>query len=215
MKKITEIYTHYKIMPPLQEHMLRVTAVASLICDNLTISVNKEDIVVACLLHDMGNLIKSNLKLFPEFLEPEGLEYWQKVKDEFIKKYGSDEHEATAKILKEIGVSDNILYLADQNRFVFLCKHRDSDDMHIKIIKYADTRVGPHGILSFEERMGESTERYKNEKYGPMNEGRSKLIACGKEIEQQIFAKCRIKPEDITDETTKSTILRLKDFVIE
>ena len=202
-------------MPNLQEHMLRVAAVASLICDNLTISVNKEDIVLASLLHDMGNLIKSNLKLFPEFLEPEGLEYWQKVKDEFIKKYGSDEHEATAKILKEIGVSDNILYLADQNRFVFLCKHRDSDDMHIKIIKYADTRVGPHGILSFEERMGESTERYKNEKYGPMNEERSRLIACGKEIEQQIFSKCRIKPEDITDETTKSTILRLKDFVIE
>lgn len=201
-------------MPPLQEHMLRVAAVASNICDNLTVSVNKEDIVVASLLHDMGNLIKSNLNLFPEFLEPQGLEYWQKIKDEFIKKYGSDEHEATAKILKEIGVSDNILYLADQNRFVFLCKHRDSNDMHIKIIKYADTRVGPHGILSFEERMGESTERYKNEKFGPMDKERLQLIACGKEIEEQIFAKCKIKPEDITDESSRSTILELRNFMI-
>ena len=34
MRKILDIYDEYKIMPNLQEHMLRVAAVASLICDN-------------------------------------------------------------------------------------------------------------------------------------------------------------------------------------
>ena len=82
-------------MPNLQEHMLRVAAVASLVCDNFNEPLPKDDIITACLLHDMGNIIKSDLQYFPEFIKPEGLDYWQKVKDEYIEKYSRDEHKAT------------------------------------------------------------------------------------------------------------------------
>ena len=34
------------------------------------------------------------------------------------------------------------------------------------------------------------------------------------QIEKQIFSKCKIKPEDITDETVKPVIEELKNFVI-
>src|SRR3989344_7719535 len=100
------------IMPSLQLHMFRVTSVAQIICESLGENVilvseahpesgswtsqddAKNNILSACLLHDMGNILKFNLDLFPEFLQPEGKEYWQKVKDSFEKKYGKDEHEA-------------------------------------------------------------------------------------------------------------------------
>ncbi len=53
---IGTIYKKYKIMPQLQEHMFRVAAVALLICENFEDSLPKEDIVTACLLHDMGKI---------------------------------------------------------------------------------------------------------------------------------------------------------------
>ena len=78
-------------MPNLREHQLRVASVAAQICDNFFEPLNKKDIVTACLLHDMGNIIKFNLNYFPELIKPEGIEYWQKVQNEYKKKYGNDE----------------------------------------------------------------------------------------------------------------------------
>src|SRR5436305_1624080 len=112
MALITEIYEKYKIMPNLQLHQLRVAAVAKKISDNLVTQVDKAAVVEACLLHDMGNIIKFNLSKspqFPSFLEPEGLKYWQAVKDDYLQKYQTeDEHQATLAIAKEIGASAKV-----------------------------------------------------------------------------------------------------------
>lgn len=215
MRKISEIYAEYNIIQILRDHMLRVAAVASMICDNSAQTLPKNDIITACLLHDMGNIIKFDFSYFPEFFEPEGVEYWQNVRDEFVRKYGKNEHEATVNIFKELGLSSNIVSLADGNRFSLMCDHLNSENMSEKIMHYVDARVGPHGVLSYQERMDEAGERYKNHKDYIWEEERQKLVACGKEIEKQIFAKCRIKPEDITDETIKPIIESLKNFVIE
>ena len=83
---ISEIYEKYQIMPQLQNHMYRVAGVASVICNNFSKPVDKNSVVSACLLHDMGNIIKSDLNLFPEYLNEKGLSYWKNLKKEFIKK---------------------------------------------------------------------------------------------------------------------------------
>ena len=101
MKKILGIYNEYKIMPNLQMHQLRVASVASLLCDSIG-GLDKESVITACLFHDMGNIVKFYLPYFPQLLEPEGLAYWQNIKDEYIKKYGSDEHKVTEIIAREI-----------------------------------------------------------------------------------------------------------------
>jgi hypothetical protein len=215
MRKISDIYQQYKIPLNLQRHMLWVAAVATIICDNFDEPLPKEDIVTACLLHDMGNIIKYELGYFPEFLEPQGLEYWQKVQDEFREKYSRDEHKVTFLITKELGLSDKIIELASGNGFQLLCKCRDAEDILMKMMHYCDNRVGPYGILSYDERMEEARKRYQNrEGYIIEDDKRQKLVACGKDIEKQIFAKCKIKPEDINDETVKLIIESLKDFVI-
>lgn len=217
MKKISDIYTKYKIMPSLQQHMVRVAAVASLICDNFSEPLPKEEIITACLFHDMGNIVKFKLDYFPEFNKPEGIEYWQKVQDEYIKKYGNDEHKATIQIMKEINLPDNIIFVADQVDFPLLCNISNSSDINAKIAFYADARVDPHGIVSYDERMNEGKKRYKNHKstFGAVEEKeRKKLVECGRKVEKQIFSKCKIKPEDINNETVAHIIEELKTFVV-
>lgn len=211
--KITEIYTEYKIFPLLQKHMLRVAAVAKMICDNSDLKLDANKIVTTCLLHDMGNIIKADLKYFKD-LENE-LSYWESVKGDFIQKYGANEHVATMKIIKEIGVGNGIPELSDANRFSLICKNKDSSDVEIKIIHYADGRVGPYGVLSYQERMEEAGKRYAGRGRSEFEEEeRLKLVNCGKEIEDQIFSHCKIKPEDITDEAIAPLIEELKEFVI-
>ena len=215
VRKIIEIYNEYKIPPNLQRHMLWVAAVAYMICDNFDESLPKEDIITACLLHDMGNIVKYDMKMFPDLLEPEGVEYWKKVQEEFMQKYGKDDHHTNLKIAKELGVSPKVIYLIDQIQFQNLCIHYQQNDMSAKIINYVDHRVDPYGIVSYDERMEEARKRYQNRKEFIFEEQeRQKFVTCGRGIEKQIFAKCKIKPEDINDETVKPIIESLKDFVI-
>ncbi len=190
MLKITEIYKEYKIMPNLQMHQLRVAAVAKMICDSMDIELDKDKVLKATLLHDMGNVIKFDLvqtqKIFgySDFETEEA----KRVQKEFIDKYGDNEHEATVKIIKEIGLSEDIMNMADENRFSYMCKHKEIDDIYMKIMHYADGRVGPHGILSYEDRMNDAGNRYKNHRINSWQEDeRLKLVECGREIEKQIF----------------------------
>lgn len=203
-------------MPNLQEHQLRVTAVASLICDSLNLEIYKEIVIKTCLLHDMGNVIKFDLTQTQAIFgyTDEETEQARIIQKEFIEKYGDDEHEATVKIIKEIGLPDRVVQLAGGNRFKNMCLDRDGSDWLIKIIHYADLRVGPHGIVSYDERMDDFMKRYKNHKNLVEDEERLKLIDCGKEIEKEIFSHSNIKPEDITDESVAEIIEELKNFEI-
>ena len=211
-KTITDIYKEYKIFPNLQMHMLRVAAVASLICDNLTIPVIKDKIIEAALLHDMGNIVKSNLKYFAEFNDEE-LSYWENVKKEFIQKYGAHDHMATSNILEEIGIDKSIITLTEQVQFHLWCSHKEGDDLEAKLMLYSDGRVAPNGILSYRARMDEAKKRHSQSSFEEQE--RELLIGCGVEVEKQIFSNCRIKPEDITDESVASRLEELKGFMVQ
>ncbi len=210
---IEAIYKIYKIMPVLQDHMLRVAAVASMISDSISVAVDKETIITACLLHDMGNIIKSNLKLFPDFIKPEGLEYWQKIKDDYIKKYGLGEHNATLEIIKELKVSENVSAIVNCIDFHKIPSLPERS-IETQISCYADCRVTPFGVVLAKQRLAEGKARYKNQENILTEEQWQKNTDTFEKIEKQIFAKCKIKPEDINDETVAPIILELKNFVI-
>lgn len=215
MRKIADIYKKYKIMPSLQRHMLRVASAAAMICEYFDEPINKESIIIACLVHDMGNIIKSKLEYFPEFNEPEGIDYWRKVQNEYLEKYGTDEHKATIQIIKELNFSEDIINIVDKVDFSFACENCDENNFANKIINYADWRVDPYEIVSYDERMNEAKKRYKNKKdFGMESEEYLKLITCGKEIEKQIFSHLKIKPEDINNESIKPYMEKLKDFEV-
>ncbi len=70
MKTVQQIYNDYNILPLLQLHQLRVAGVAKLITESITIPVDAQAVVLACLFHDMGNIIKADFTYFPEALQP-------------------------------------------------------------------------------------------------------------------------------------------------
>ena len=97
---VQEAYDRYRITPALQLHQLRAAGVARILCEHHPGVKDTKSPVIACLFHDMGNIIKFDLDALPAFLEPQGLSYWQGVKDEYIAKYGTDEHIATYAICR-------------------------------------------------------------------------------------------------------------------
>lgn len=206
-------------MPSLQLHMYRVTAVASRIVDNWKgENLDKKEIIIACLLHDIGNIIKFKLGYIPEALEPEGLDYWEAVKKEFIEKYGKDEHEATHKIAREIEVSERIFEIISAIGFSKSVENTRESDFRKKISCYSDHRVTPGGIASLEKRMQSGRKRFE------VNKGISDLKKAGadfemyakgmRKLEKQIFQKCSIKPEDIADESVAPYLEKMKEVEI-
>jgi isoleucyl-tRNA synthetase len=209
---ISDIYKKYKIPPNLQMHMLRVAAVASLVCDNFAEPINKEEIITACLLHDMGNIIKFTFNDLLELLEPEGKEYWQDVKNEYIEKYGSSEHEASLKIAEELQTSNEVLEAIKSVGFIEAFTTVLSENSAHKILEYADSRVDPYGVVSLEERFLDFRKRY--DRLNTDSGKRESYEKALRTMEKQVFEKCKIKPEDITDASVASIIEEFKKFII-
>jgi hypothetical protein len=208
MRTPREIYKAYKIMPNLQLHQLRVAAVGKMICDNFREPVEKNDVVLACLFHDMGNIVKFDLGRFPEFLEPEGRAYWEEVKRDVEKKYGSEQHVASEAIARELGLSEAVLRMIRSSGFRDMPKIIESDDRAWKILKYADLRVAPKGIVSLAERFEDFAVRYRG------NITDVETLEKGRLLETQIFAHADIRPEDVTDESVAPFMEELWEYPV-
>lgn len=213
--KVQTIYNKYKIMPQLQLHMLRVAGVATVIVDSFNQEIDKDSVITAALLHDMGNIIKFKLDLYPESLKPKGLKYWEKVKKDFTNKYGQKEHKATEAIAKDIGVSKNISKLVKNLEFSDSEKIAASKDIRKMIIKYSDLRVSPYGVLSLSDRLMETKKRYIFGNHSKWTESEyNKLTPLWDNIEKQIFYHTKISPSDITDRRVMRLIPKLKRYNI-
>jgi hypothetical protein len=164
----------------------------------------------------MGNIIKFDLTFFPEFLDPQGLDYWQNIKKEFVQRYGNNEHEATIQIAKEIGVNEKIIEIINSIGFGKSIKNSEEDlSWEFKIPQYCDQRVGPIGVLTLSERIQDGRERYKDRKEKSINgQEFESLVKALEKIEKQIFCDLKIKPEDVNDESVKNIMEELKNWEI-
>lgn len=213
---IAHLYRTYDIMPTLQQHMFRVAAVAKYMCTHFNgPPIDTTLIVAACLLHDMGNILKFDLTRFPDFLEPKGLMYWEKVQDKFRERYGANEHVATELILEEIGVVSRVKELVQSIGFFQAQSNVENSDFEKKMCDYADTRVDPHGIVSLEDRLKDLHRRYI--KLFPSQDDlkrRDHFAELMYQLEGQVFAHCTARPEEITNEALNGTITSLAHFVV-
>jgi len=197
-------------------HQLRTAALAKYICEHVEKELDMESIVAACLFHDMGNIIKSRLDVFPEFLEPQGIEYWQAVKDEFISKYGESAHNASVAIAREIGLSEKAVTIIDNISFSKLRETAEGDSLEQKIAEYSDSRVGPYGVVALEERFADAAKRYVG-RYSSIEESRKRYeehLEYVKDIERQITEISSISPDAVTEETIQPTLEELKHFQV-
>jgi hypothetical protein len=201
-------------MPNLQEHMLRVAGVASLITNNYAKTIDKEVIITAALLHDLGNMAKIKLGAFPEFAEPLGVKHWDKILTDFKNKYGNNDYIATYAILRELNIPKEIYNLVTSLEFAKAPQTAKSENLGLKICLYSDARVSPHGVVLLNERLDEVKVRYIRNK--GVSEKKFNLIAKNLFlIEEQIFTHCKIKPEDITEEKVKPLFPALRESEIE
>lgn len=205
-------------MPGLQLHQLRVTGVALSVAESIREKVDMHALTLACLLHDMGNIIKSDLTVFPEFLEPKGFEYWQSVKNEYLARYGNDEHTATESIAEEIGVPDATLEIIRNIRFSHVPRILESGSLELKITMYADQRTSPLGVVPIDARLAEGRKRYGNKPFDGGDtftpETYKKVVDACHELEEYLSEVSGVSLPYITEEQVCTRFEALRAYVI-
>jgi hypothetical protein len=211
MRKIFDIYKKYYIMPNLQLHQLRVASVAMQICDSFDLPLNRRDLALGCLLHDMGNIVKFRLRAFPDMLVGQDIDYWEKIQKECIKKYGAEEHEANMCVVKDIGVSKEVFDIVDAVGFHNWCITLNDGSWEHKIASYADSRVAPFGVLSLHDRLMDANKRYEGISTTDDSE-RDMLYSCAHQMEKDIFMHTSISPDEITESSISKYLKELESF---
>lgn len=196
--------------------MLQVASVAALICDSIDAAIDRDEIISACLLHDLGNIMKYNLENSPDKVEPLGLDHWVRVQKEFKAKY-ADEHAASHEIAREIGVNRITLDLVDKmGKSEYQVELAGQDNLNQKICSYADMRGGMGGIVSIEERIADLKRRHANKKFRGIESAENERAwrdALAK-IEGDIFDLCTISPNKIDDDSIETYFKKLKRFSV-
>lgn len=212
-----ELYETYKTMPGLQVHQLRVAAVGRMLAEHIS-DADVHAVTLAGLFHDMGNIIKADLTVFPEFLEPQGFSYWQQVKDEYVAAYGTDEHAATDAIAGNIGLPESVQYVISHIKFANTPDILASGPLELQIIKYADLRVAPHGVVSIEERLREGKKRYGGKPFDTgapySDEEYTRITDACFALEKMLLEKAGLKSEDVRDDVIAPAAETLRSYAI-
>ena len=207
---IIEIYNKYHLPENLQMHMLRVAACSNLIVDNwIGQEIDKKLIIRVSLLHDMGNIVK-----IPEDFSKD--EEFINTRKKYFEKYGTNDHEINLEIARIEGLLDKEIEILDGKRSRKNEETLKSNSYERKICAYCDQRVTPNGVSSIKERLEDVKIRYKDKPLSVWSneEKANHLIECSLGIEKQIMEYCKIEPEDINDDSIKTYIEKLKEYVI-
>jgi len=212
--KIVEIYRKFGIPPNLQQHMIWVAGVAEFITDHWKGGqIDKNRLIKASLVHDLGNIVKFNFDKYPEFLgeEIKNIEFWKQKQSEIISKYGSDDHLVTQKMLNEIGLDNKSIEVISAKSFANAVETLNSNDWYLKILLYSDMRVLPFGICTLEERLEDIMKRMPQ--YYSRPDIKDLLDACRKiEVEIQQNINCDV--EEINQQGLHITVKKFMEMEI-
>lgn len=210
-----EAYENYTIMPNLRLHQLRVAAVARVLA--LATGADADRCTKAGLLHDMGNIMKSDLTQFPpEFYGDRGVEYWEGVKED-TRRFGADEHEATAAIARDMGVDETVIEIIDSMGFSKAPQILESGSLETCVLEYADQRVAPFGITSMKERLHEGRERYAKRRkadYGENDAAFDHSMYALEKLEERLFKGLTLKPSDLNEDDLRDLMDELRDYEV-
>ena len=207
---IIEIYKKYYLPENLQMHMLRVAACSNLIIDNWKgLKIDKEAIIRVSLLHDMGNMVK-----IPESESQD--QRFLEIRKNYFDKYGTNDHEINLEIGRQEGLTEKEIRILDGKRSRKNEETLQSNSYERKICAYCDQRVAPNGVVGIKERLEDAKIRYKDKPLSVWSnkEKADYLIKCSLEIEKQIMEYCKLKPEDINDNTIKVYVENLKMYEV-
>ena len=189
--KINEIYQRFSVPQNLQEHMFRVFGIISVVGKNWTgEQLDWSLLKKLALLHDLGNIVKFNLKEEELYLKEA-----QKV---MIDKYGADDHEATGKMVKELGFDGEAVDTIQSKSFGNSVAISKSQNYLLKILYYADMRVLPNGVGTLEDRLSDVRNRMPKYTSRPDFED---LVSASRDVETQIQKSVSVPLSAINNET--------------
>lgn len=217
MRTVTELYQEYRTPPWLQEHQLRVAAVGKMVAA-LHENIDRDAIIVSCLLHDIGAIVKFDFSNTDQlrYLHPKTeIAHWRAVQADFHAKYGDKEHPATDAILKEIGVRKEVQDIVHNTGFDNMSRIIKEGYLSAEIVQYADMRVAPDGITSLFDRLTDVRNRYAERlKVAGRYEQFEENFTNADIIERKLFAGKDLLPGDISDETAAPLIEELRAYSI-
>lgn len=208
--KASAAYQYYNIMPTLAQHMLQVGAVAKIVTDQI----NEPDfpaaeIISACLLHDMGNIVKFDLDNVPAGLDVPDIDHWKSVQTNIRKQYGLDEHQVTHHIANELGVSETTLNAIENCGTSKAASVLAAHNIPAMVVTYCDYHVAPTNIVSPAQRLADILDRYAGTpKYtGYQTDGQNVLA-----LANYLETTYKIDPDLVTAEAVASVVESLRDW---
>lgn len=207
---VERIYDRFQVIGNLRLHMRRVAAVGELIVDSWLLEPwpDREDIVAALLLHDLGNIVKFNFEntsLWDGYGRDE-VAGWRDIRDSIVRRYSSStDHDVTVAMLKELGANGRVRFLVSNMLLENIESVLQSGDMELKVCTYADQRVSPRGVTSIAERFRDLRSRYGHRGATSFRESREDLAL---DLEAQIFQRTAIEPSSIDEEAVSRYVKR-------
>ena len=196
IEEIEKLWDKYTVPKNVREHMKMVARVAVFIASRFKekdIDVDIELIEKASLLHDLIRVC--NFKTFDHKgyrTDPpseQELAEWTKIKAT----YGSMHHaEAACQVLKQI--YPELAEVIGKHRYSLIGTDLGPKTWEEKIVNYADKRVAHDKVVSVEERQNYTLWKEKRDK---LTEEENQKLKRLKELENEIFSKLDIKPEDL------------------
>lgn len=166
---IKQLYEKYDVMPQLVEHQLRVGVVGQIVAENWRDGCDVGLATKLGLLHDMGNIVKLDLsdeaQRVSVFGKVDNLSHWQKVQKKYWEQYGKDAHVATKEILSDAGLGEMNSYMDEEGElYVGEASREKLETANVEsiILMYADFRVKPEGVVSYQDRVDDLYTRYRS-----------------------------------------------------
>ncbi len=180
-------------------------------------NINQENITSVLLLHDIGNMIKFELHSneAKKIYSHSELEKLLPIQKKMIALYGNNADIANISILKEIGVSEDIIQLLTNHSFDYLPTLLDSENWNEKIVFYADLRVAPWGIVPLKKRVENLRERYshRNQRWNDKSTF-SNWLNWSNKLEKQLNQQTNIDLEHLSLNDVERKISKLLTFNI-
>ncbi len=192
---VNEVYQNYQTPKSLQEHMLRVASLASILLDNWTgTSLDKDAIINACTIHDIAKPMTFDLAKQAQFgMSESDIEKLRLFQIEIKAKYGEQEHQATIGICKAVGCDAHTVQFVNNLEWKYIPRLFQEQDTASLIPIYCDMRIGPKGILPLQVRLEELKKRVNGDDY-------EDNVKNGNAAEQEIIKNVQVDVNSITTE---------------
>ncbi len=166
---LKDIYKKYSPLPNLQDHMLRVGAIVSIIVNasNEEIIENtgfsKKDLIIIALLHDIAKIIEINLditaKMYPSYTQ-ETINNAKQVQQTLRKQLGNNHSCGATLIFEELKLPAKYSAAVSLIKFRYLYFVYKNKIIPNYILNYADMRVSPYQTTTLLARFLEGQKRF-------------------------------------------------------